>query len=215
MNLGYFITFEGGEGIGKTTQVSMLNGYLKESGYAVKSVREPGQTDLGLRIRELLLHTDLKINERAEALLFEAARAALVDEIIQPHLNDNEIVISDRFFDSTTAYQGYARGLNITQLYALNDFATNGLVPNLTFLIDINPELGLSKLVAEREGPDRFEREKLEFHEKVRQGFLAIARNNPNRFVVVDYIESGINKMQDLIRSEVYERISKRSLKRT
>ena len=189
---GIFVTFEGPEGGGKSTQAERLANRLESEGRTVVRTREPGGTPVGEAIRCLLQHDEVghDLVPEAELLLFEASRAQLVREIILPALLRGDAVISDRFADSTTAYQGYGRGEPIEPLLAINDYAIATAVPNVTFLIDIDTDTGFRRL-AERYsgGPadhDRFERETREFHEKVRQGYLALSKRWPNRFQIID-----------------------------
>lgn len=182
---GFLLTFEGGEGCGKSTQLRLLAQDLRAAGLTVRVVREPGGTTLGEAVRTLLLDPDSgALDSRAELLLYEAARAQLVAEVIEPALDAGEIVICDRFFDSSTAYQGYGRGLPAHEVASLNQFATGHLVPHKTIVLDIDPALGVARATAL--GADRLEREDLLFHQQVRDGFLAIARDEPDRVRVVD-----------------------------
>jgi dTMP kinase len=185
---GWFITIEGPEGSGKTTHAARLEAHLREAGLAVVRTREPGGTFLGERIRDLLLDVDSgdrPVDPLADALLFNAARRQLVEEVIRPALAAGTTVICARFADSTLAYQGHGAGLSLDELRALERVATGGLRPDLTVLLDLTPEAGLR-----RKSPDdrtRFELAfDLEFHRRVRDGFLAIAAAEPDRFVVVD-----------------------------
>jgi dTMP kinase len=186
---GWFITIEGPEGAGKTTQAARLEAHLRDSGVAVVRTREPGGTALGERIREVLLdaasHRDQPIDPLADALLFSAARRQLVSEVIRPALSAATSVVCARFADSTLAYQGYGAGLPIDDLRALERVATGGLRPDLTILLDLPPEIGLG-----RKAPDdrtRFELAfDLDFHRRVRDGFLELAAREPERFAVVD-----------------------------
>ena len=183
---GVFITLEGVEGCGKSTQLRRLAAGLRASGFAVRELREPGGTAAGEAIREVLLdpgHAGL--DARAELLLYEASRAQLVAEVIEPALRAGEVVLCDRFYDSTTAYQGHARGLPAEEIERLNAFATGGLAPDLTIVLDIDAAHGLERATRASAGADRLEAEELGFHERVRQGFLAIARAEPQRVLVV------------------------------
>ena len=180
-----FITFEGGEGSGKSTQVARLARRLKTSGLPVLVVREPGGTRVGEGVRALLLDPEHSgLDATAELLLYEASRAQLVADVIEPALEAGEIVICDRFYDSTTAYQGFARGLSLDRIRELNEIASLGIVPDRTVVLDIDPALGIQR--ATRQGTDRLEAESLAFHEAVRRGFLAIAAEEPGRVRVVD-----------------------------
>jgi dTMP kinase len=183
---GTFITLEGPEGAGKTTQAELLERHLAGLGTPTVLVREPGGTPLGEEIRAILLgHREGGIGPRTDALLFNAARAQLVEDVIRPALLRGETVISTRFSDSTLAYQGYGLGLPLDALQDIEAFATGGLVPDRTVLLDLAVEAGLArKAVAER---TRFETAfDVSFHERVREGFIALARREPGRFVVVD-----------------------------
>ncbi len=182
---GLFITFEGGEGCGKSTQLRLLADVLERAGLAVESLREPGGTRLGEIVRGALLDPDhIELDARAELLLYEASRAQLVSERIRPTMVTGDAVLCDRFTDSTIAYQGYGRGLPLDEIASLNDTATGGLVPDLTLLLDIEPTLGLAR--ATGGGADRLEAEDHSFHDRVRQGFLMLAADEPQRFAVID-----------------------------
>lgn len=183
---GRFITLEGPEGAGKTVVANRLVAALTARGVAVRLTREPGGTRLGEELRRILLARDgAALSPRADALLFNAARAQLVAEVIAPSLDAGEVVICARFTDSTLAYQGYGAGVPLADLRSLADVATGGLAPDLTILLDVPPEQGLRrKAEAER---TRFEASfDLEFHRRVRAGFLDLADAEPDRFVVVD-----------------------------
>lgn len=182
---GALVTFEGGEGSGKSTQLRVLAHRLSALGLVTRELREPGGTRAGESIRSILLDPDhVGLDAHAELLLYEAARAQLVAEVIEPALAAGEVVLCDRFYDSTTAYQGYGRGLDLTEIEELNRVATGGLAPNVTLLFDVDPLVGLER--ATRHGADRLEGEDLHFHERVRAGFLQVAASEPSRFVVID-----------------------------
>lgn len=193
---GIFITFEGPEGGGKSTQIKLLAERLESLGRTVVSTREPGGTKLGECIRGILQHDTAGEPpcERAESLLFCASRAQLVKNVIEPALANGSCVLSDRFTDSTVAYQGFGRGLPIDTLKTLNDFATGGRHPDLTLVLDVPTSVGMQRLVARSaanaEGPDRFEREAIEFHTRMREGYLSLAAEEPARCVVVDAARS-------------------------
>lgn len=178
---GLFLTFEGPEGAGKSTQTRLLAAWLEQQGLAVVQTREPGGTRLGQAIRGLLLHQDAMCAE-AEYLLYSADRAEHMQTLIRPALLRGEVVLCDRWLDSSLAYQGYGRGLDLAWLRQVAQGATLGVKPHKTFLFDLPPEVGLQRF----EGRDRLEREPLEFHRRVRQGYLELARAEPERFVVLD-----------------------------
>jgi dTMP kinase len=183
---GIFITFEGGEGCGKTTQLALLREYLESRGRAVEVTREPGGTPVAESIRELLLDpANTAIGATTELLLYEAARAQHVDERIRPALDAGCIVLCDRFADSTTAYQGAGRCLPPEIVHRLHEIATRGVWPQLTIVIDLPVEEGLRRVRKYRES-DRIERETVAFHERVREGFLELSRLEPDRVRVVD-----------------------------
>lgn len=188
---GLFITFEGGEGSGKTTQLKALLAYLRSAGRDVSETRDPGGTPIGRRIRALLLDPEnAGLAPAAELFLYEASRTQLVHEVIRPALARGRIVLCDRFTDSTVAYQGYGRGLDLALIARLNALATEGLHPDLTFFLDLDPAAGLlraAQRVADRqERRDRIEEEVLAFHQRVRSGYRAIAAAEPERVVVLD-----------------------------
>ena len=183
---GKFITFEGIEGCGKTTQIKLLNEYLQGKGFKTILTREPGGTTIGDKIRQILLDpANKKMHPLTELLLYGASRAQHVEELIRPALSEGKIVLCDRYSDSTTAYQGAARRVDKKILASLDAIATNGLTPDITIVTDIEPMAGLSR-VAGRGAPDRFEQETLAFHERVRQGYLTLAKGNPKRVKIVD-----------------------------
>lgn len=181
---GLFVTFEGGDGAGKTTQITRLHAALEHDGLSVTVTREPGGDAFAEGIRSLLLHNEM--TPRAELLLFLAARAQNVESVIRPHLAEGQIVICDRYIDSSIAYQGFARGLGHDMVDRLNGFATNGLRPDVTILLDLPPEEGLLRQTDQ----NRMEAESLAFHNRVREGFLAEAQKDPARFVVFDALQS-------------------------
>ncbi len=182
---GLFITLEGGEGSGKASQAQALKALLEGTGRTVTITREPAGCPLGRRLRELLAEPSLELDPRSELFLFVAARAQHVAEVIRPALEHDDIVICDRFADSTTAYQGYGRGLSLEDVRLANRIATQGLVPDLTVLLHVPVEAGLARKRGE-DVPDRIGQEGAEFHERVRQGYLALAGEEPQRFLVVD-----------------------------
>jgi dTMP kinase len=188
---GLFITFEGGEGSGKTTQLKALLAGLRGAGIEAIETRDPGGTAAGKQIRELLLDREqVRMEAVAELFLYEASRAQLVAEVIRPALAQGRVVLCDRFCDSTVAYQGYGRGLDLTLIAQLNAVATGSLAPDLTFLLDLEPGQGLERASQReqhlRQRQDRMERELLAFHQRVRDGYRAIAAAEPGRVVVLD-----------------------------
>jgi dTMP kinase len=191
---GLFITFEGGEASGKSTQVKRLERRLELSGRKVLTVHEPGYTQIGSAIRQLLLHANEGSFMRAETelLLFAASRAQLVGEVIRPALEKGSVVVSDRFYDSTTVYQGIGRGLDMTFIKSLNEFAVRACHPDRTFLLDL--EVDDSRVRQMRRvrpvGQDRMERLTKDFYERVRSGYLEIAREEPDRVKVIDASQS-------------------------
>ena len=185
MKQGYFITLEGPDGCGKTTQLEFLADYIRSTGREVLTTREPGGVAAAEKIRQLLLDPKLKLAPRAETLLYLAARAEHIHEKIRPALNDGKVVICDRFTDSTLVYQGFVRGLDMDMLHQLSTLATDGLEPDLTLLLDGAPEKLLVRRV-ERGVQDRFENEGLAFQVKVREGFLLLAKQEPQRIKVVN-----------------------------
>lgn len=200
---GKFITLEGPEGAGKTVLARRLAEALEGRGHSVRLTREPGGTQLGERVRALLLERssgDLVIDARADALLFNAARAQLVAEVIRPALEAGEVVLCARFADSTLAYQGYGAGLPIDQLRAIADVATDGLAPDLTVLLDVDPEVGLRRKTPGAR--NRFEASfDLDFHRRVRAGFLELAAQEPRRWRVVDSTRYIDRVFDDLFRA--------------
>lgn len=183
MRKGLFITFEGGDGCGKTTQIKLLDEYLREKGYKTLLTREPGSKGLGIKLREILLNYDGEVSPTCESFLFLADRAQHVDCIIKPALEEGVIVLCDRHTDSTVAYQGYGRGLDLEQIHNLNNIATSGLKPDLTIVLDVDVETSQKRVGAEK---DRMESAGIEFFERVRKGFLEIAKQEPERVKVVD-----------------------------
>ena len=190
------ITFEGADGTGKSTQIRALESYLIQRGYSCVVTREPGGTALGKLIRKVLLEGEgHEIASSTELFLYLADRAQHVNDVILPAIKAGKIVLCDRFTDSTIAYQGYGRGIELSLLRQLNHIADHGLRPDLTVLFDCPPLVGLARTAGRqsetgRRQEDRFEREKMEFHEKVRAGFLEIARAEPQRFRIIDATRS-------------------------
>lgn len=187
MSKGLFITFEGGDGCGKTTQIKLIDEFLRDKGYKTLLTREPGSKGLGVKLREILLNYDGEVSPTCESFLFLADRAQHVDCIIKPALKEGVIVLCDRHTDSTVAYQGYGRGLDLDQIHKLNNIATSGLKPNLTIVLDVDVETSQKRVGNEK---DRMESAGIEFFERVRKGFLEIAKQEPNRVKVVDSTQS-------------------------
>ncbi|MDX1387317.1 MAG: dTMP kinase [bacterium] len=201
---GWFITLEGGEGSGKTTQLVKLTEALRERSVDVISTREPGGTEVGREIRQILLDGQRgEISPTTELLLYAADRAQHVREVIEPALKARRVVLCDRFQDSTTVYQGYARGLNMEWVNALSQIATAGLKPDWTLLLGIPPEVGLrrsqDRLAQVGSGEDRFEKESLEFHQKVRESFLDLAKQEPGRYQIFDAMKDPETLHQEIL----------------
>ena len=190
---GLFITFEGGEGCGKSTQIAALKARLEAMGKTVVQTREPGGTPLGESVRNLLQHDDAGqgMSPEAELLLFAASRAQHVRELVAPAIAEGQIVLCDRFLDSTTVYQGVARAIDPKKVDTINQFAIGDTMPDLTILIDLSPEIGLARVHARSDGKlDRMENEAIEFFQAVRQGYLDLAKSEPKRFLVLDGSQS-------------------------
>jgi len=207
--VGFFVTFEGPEGSGKSTQIRLLKGWLREQGLEVIATREPGGTHVGEHVRAILLDPTLRgMTAETEVLLFSASRAQLVQEVIRPHLQQGGVVICDRFADSTYAYQGYGRGLNMEQLRQITAFATGGLKPDLTFLIDVPVQAGLARKRngSGRDDWNRMEQEVLAYHERVRLGYMRLARQDPERWVILDG-QQPIDLIQERIREIIRQRL--------
>ena len=186
-SVGVFIVFEGGDGVGKSTQIERASKTLSELGCEVLVTREPGGSTLGQKIRGLLLDSEPgSVSDRTEALLFAADRADHVATVITPALARGAVVLCDRYVDSSIAYQGVARGLGVEQVAELSSWATDGLLPDLTIVLDLDPAVGLSRAAQASQSPDRMEQEPLEFHHSVRNAFLNAAALDPSRYEVVD-----------------------------
>jgi|LGOV01.1.fsa_nt_gb dTMP kinase len=190
--MAHFITFEGIEGSGKTTQITMMAEFLRRQGYDVVTTREPGGCPIADAIREILLHpANNALVARAELLLYAAARAQHVAEVIQPALQQGQIVLCDRYTDATLAYQGYGRGLDLDLIEELNTLACADCRPHLTLLLDMPHEAGLQRALQRNSAQNmtdegRFEQESLDFHRRIREGYLALAKNAPHRMRVID-----------------------------
>ncbi len=204
---GIFVTFEGGEGSGKSTQLHLLAGYLRALGHAVTETRDPGGTFIGTRIRAALLDPrNTAMDATAELLLYEASRAQLVAEVIRPALDAGHVVLCDRFSDSTTAYQGYGRRLDLQTIHTLNTLATGDTRPVLTFFLAVGLITGLARAAARRnhDGPrvDRIEAETLAFHERVREGYHILVAAEHDRFHVID-----AHQTPELVQAEIRRRL--------
>ncbi len=180
---GLFITFEGADGCGKTTQINLLKEYLENKNYEIITTLEPGGSDIGKKLRQILLHHDGFVSPRAEMFMYLADRAQHIDTVIKNNVEKNKIVLCDRHIDSTVAYQGYGRGEDIEQINLLNEIATGGYKPDLTFVFDVDSEIAQKRVGNVK---DRLESEGLEFHRKIRQGYLELAKKYPNRIKVIN-----------------------------
>ena len=187
MKKGMFITFEGADGCGKTTQMKLLTEYLEKKGIDVVLTREPGAKGLGEKVREILLNYEGPVSDRCESFLFLADRAQNIDIIVNPAVEEGKVVLCDRHIDSTVAYQGYGRGLDIERINMLNNIATNGRKPDLTFVFDIDIETSMARVGKEK---DRMESAGKDFHNRVRQGYLELAKQEPQRIKVIDAAKS-------------------------
>jgi dTMP kinase len=199
-----FITLEGPEGSGKTSHIPYLVEFLREKGYTVFPTREPGGTSIGEQIREVI--HDLKnaeMHPRTETLLYQAARAQIVEEVIKPRLKAGEIVLSDRYFDSTIAYQGYGHGQDLEQVRQLVRYATGGLTPDLTVLLDLDVEIGLQRKSKQEEW-NRMDAYTVDFHKRVRAGYLELVKQEPGRWKVIDS-----SQKWDVVQEELRQTILK------
>jgi len=183
---GVWITFEGGDGSGKTTQAELLRDWFEQQGRRVVRTREPGGTEVGRTIREIVLHSRGELGPRAEALLFAADRAHHIDTLVAPALERGDVVIQDRYLDSSVAYQGAARALGADEVRELSMWATGGALPDVTVLLDLDPAVARRRLDADDKPFDRLESEKAEFHSRVREAFQSLAAAEPERFLVID-----------------------------
>ena len=195
MKKGLFITFEGADGCGKTTQLNLLKDYLENKGYKVVITREPGAKGLGEKIREILLNYDGEVSNRCESFLFLADRAQNIDIIVKPAIDEGKIVLCDRHTDSTVAYQGYGRGLDIEQINMLNRIATNNIKPDLTLVFDVDIETSMKRVGNQQ---DRMEKSGKEFFNKVRNGYLELAKQEPDRIKVIDTAKSITEVQKDV-----------------
>ena len=204
MSRGVLITLEGNEGCGKSTQIRLLYAYLKKKGKKVFLTREPGGTAVGDQIRQVLLDTrNHSLSPLSETLLYMASRAQLVSEVIKPQLDKGAIVLCDRWMDATVAYQGYAGGVDVAWIKTLGRVATQGVTPKLSLYLDLPVQIGMTR-AKKRHKADRMEKKALNFHEKVRQGFLRIAKDEPRRFRRLPLTaQASVQEVQERIRREV------------
>jgi dTMP kinase len=209
MNKGLFISFEGADGTGKSTQVRLLTEYLRSEGYDVLLTREPGGTVISERIRNIILDPSTpEMDGHTEALLYAASRAQLVAEVLRPAIESGKIVICDRFMDSSIAYQGYARGLGQDTIRMINEFAVHGLQPDITFFMDLPPEKAMLRVESQGH-KDRLEAEDMNFHDKVYQGFKELSRFYDKRYVRIDASES-IEEISEKIRQYFRDYVERR-----
>lgn len=200
-NKGFFITFEGVEGSGKSTQMELLGRFLLERGFDILLTREPGGTEIGDKIRDILLDPENKgMDKMVEALLYAASRAQLVAEVIKPALEAGKVVICDRYFDSSVAYQVYGRGIPFEVIEAINKRAIENAKPDITFFLDISVEVGLERATVFF--ADRIEKEDIEFHRRVRKGYLELAKKDTKRFIAIEAL-----KESDEIHRRIIEKI--------
>jgi dTMP kinase len=198
-----FITLEGPDGSGKTIQIQPLADFLREKGFSVFTAREPGGTDIGDQVRNILMNLDnTSMRPRTETLLFCSARAQLVDEVIRPHLDKGEVVLLDRYADSTMAYQGYGHQYDLVLIKNLLDFATGGLKPDLTLLLDVEPEVGLRRRQDGGGEWNRLDAYQLQYHQRVRIGYLKMASAEPLRWRIID-----ASQPPDMVKSRIQEQI--------
>lgn len=196
---GIFITFEGIDGCGKTTQINLLNDYLKTKNYETFLTLEPGGSDIGKNLRQILLHHQGYVDDTCELLLYLADRSQHVETVIKKNIEQGKIVLCDRYTDSTVAYQGYARGQNIENIKFLNKIATKNLKPDITFLFDIDVELAQQRVGKNK---DRLESESLNFHKKVRKGYLELAQENKDRIKVINSNQT-IEEIFEIIKENI------------
>jgi len=200
---GLFITMEGGDGSGKTTQIELLTQWCEKTGHPTLVTREPGGTDLGRQLREIILHSTGFIAPRAEALLYAADRAHHIHTVVRPALEKGTVVVQDRYLDSSVAYQGAGRVLDPTEIRDLSLWAVEGLMPNITFVLDVPATIAKERQAATERAFDRLEAEALDFHERVRASYLCLAQEFPDRIVILD----GTQEV-DAIHSEIVQRVA-------
>jgi dTMP kinase len=210
MQNGVFISFEGSEGSGKSTQIDRLASFLDQQGHSVIVTREPGGTEIGEEIRHLLKHSasGKEMCPETELLLFAASRAQLVRQVVEPALKEGKVILCDRFLDSTTVYQGVARKLSKDPVTMINNFAVGNLMPHLTIVLDVPAEVGLNRIRHRvTDLPDRMEKENIKFYELVRDGYLMLAKSIPDRFVVLDGTAS-VEAVEQQIRDALDKRLA-------
>lgn len=203
---GFFVTFEGADGSGKSTQLEKVIKYFQENNLDFIATRDPGGTELGKKLREILLNYDGEISSNCELFLYLADRAQHVDEKIIPALNQGKTIICDRYTDSTVSYQGYGRGLNITEINNLNNIVTKGVMPDLTLLFDVDTETAMKRVGSSK---DRLEAEGAEFHRKVRNGYLELAKNSTDRITVIDASKS-VEEVFDITISVILKALNRK-----
>lgn len=205
---GLFITFEGGEGCGKTTVIKNLESKLKEKNIDVLVTREPGGSLIAEQIRNIILDkANTMMDPRTEALLYAASRRQHLQEIVIPALEEGKIVISDRYLDSSLAYQGYARGIGMKEVYSINEFAISDTMPDITFFLDLKPELGLERIALHRSDEvNRLDLEKLSFHQKVYEAYHILAKEFPSRIITIDAsqtVEEETNQILEILEKKI------------
>jgi dTMP kinase len=204
---GYFLTLEGPDGCGKTTQIPQLAEHLRGLGLNVLTTREPGGTDISDQIRQIIMNLrNTAMDPRTETLLFQAARAQIVSEVFRPNLELGHIIISDRYADSTLAYQGFGHGQDIEEIHDLILYATNGLTPDLTVLFDIDAAEGLKRRQQSRGEWNRLDAAELDFHNRVREGYLNLVKAEPDRWIVID-ASKGIDEVRADLKEKIEERL--------
>ena len=205
-----FITFEGPEGSGKSSVLNEITQKFINEGYPIVKTREPGGTDIAEQIRNVILDKqNVKLDPRAEALLYAASRRQHLVEKIWPALKEGKIVFCDRYLDSSLSYQGYARGLGIDDILKVNEYATEGTYPDITFLFDIDPELGLERINKNKDREvNRLDVEKLSFHQKVREGYLILSKRFPDRYIVID-ASKPLEEVSSNVLKEILNRLGK------
>lgn len=207
---GFLVSFEGGDGCGKSTQIKLFTEFLKRENIDFICTREPGGTDVGEEIREILLHSKGKMSAETEFLLFSASRSKIVEDVIKPALKEGKVVVLDRYYDSSYTYQGYAGDLKVKDLENITGFAIKGTVPNLTFLLDLSYEDAMKRKNKDEKlkDLDRIESKGKEYHNKVRQGYLLLAKKNKKRIVVIDANQS-VEKIEKQIQDVFQKRYKK------